>query len=226
MPDRVCPPICLALYHANNTGIVYIMSIELTRLAFDQENLTPTQQSILNVLCFIANEKHEVYLTIDQICHATSLSKNTVETALKFFREKGTLIYTGEKKGYRARIPVYRIILNHPSDLTLTTPMTGVDKSLITPNDEFNNPNRDALITPAIGIPIDNVLKDNNKDNGKPVCFFSKNPKPQPPKPQPSGECHASPSERELLQEQATEIARQKTIDDFKKMIEKKRFKG
>jgi len=194
------------------------MSIELTRLAFDQENLTPSQQSILNVLCFIANEKHEVHLTIEQICHATSLSKKPVERAMKQLRDAGFLFYTGKFKGESNKIPVYRIILNNPQ--------IDRDKFKITVNSTQDNGQFDPEITVNLGIPKDNILKDNNKDNGKPRFYFSKPLKPQPPKTQPSGGCHTSPSERQLLQEQATEIARQKTVDDFNKMIEKKRFKG
>lgn len=135
------------------------MSIELTTALLETNEFTSIEKHILTVLCFIANQKHEVHQTISQIQKATGICINTVESAMKKLREKKILIYTGEKKGYRNRIPVYRIVFNHP--------ICRGDKSLITPSNGFNNPMRDPLITPRDGIPEDHKIKDNNKDNRK-----------------------------------------------------------
>lgn len=136
------------------------MSIHLTTLCLAQKGLSSNEKHILTVLCFIADKNNEVYLTIEQMMESTGRSKNTIESLLKSLREKNILIYTGKKTGYRKRIPVYSIVLNHPKNEG--------DKPLITPNSEINDPSKGALMTPKTGIPIDNIklqYKDNRKDS-------------------------------------------------------------
>ncbi|HWW39679.1 hypothetical protein [Pedobacter sp.] len=141
------------------------MSIDLTRLCFEQTGFTATQKHILSILCFTANKDNEVFLTIDQIMEKSGRCRNKVESILKIFRDKKILIYTGKNTSYRNRIPIYRISFNHPTKEG--------DKSLITPFPEFNDPILGCLMTPLAGIPIDNI-KNNNKDNSEnPFSFLT-----------------------------------------------------
>lgn len=136
------------------------MSIKLTRLCFEQTALTPTQKHILTVLCFIANDLNEVYLTIQQLAENTNLSIKTIERNLKYLRDVRILLYTGRFEGDFNKIPVYRIVLDN--GLSVRGQESITDSASL----------EDGLCVPSIthteSIPIDNInktIKDNRKSS-------------------------------------------------------------
>jgi pyocin large subunit-like protein len=101
----------------------YIMSIELVNLSFQQKNLTSSEHSILNVLCFRANDKNECWPSSKSLQESTSLDKKTVYKALVNLSNKGLIVKTGEMKGKTKSTPVYKISLpNFGSAQNLSVP--------------------------------------------------------------------------------------------------------
>jgi len=132
------------------------MSIQLTTLCLSIQDLLPSAKHVLTILCFRANQYHEVYSSIAKLCLDCSCSINTLDKNMKLLRDKGYLEYTGKYTGSSKKIPIYFINLNNPKN--------GDGKIFITPNYELDHPKIDAKITPKLGIQKDNRYKDNKKD--------------------------------------------------------------
>lgn len=144
------------------------MSINLTTqcLSIPEKILSQTEKLIMLVLCFRANELHEVYSSIEKLSLNCSCSVKTIERNLKKLRDKKFLIYTGRVAPNSKNIPIYRINLNHGQN--------DHDKTLTTDNLSFNHGQIGQPTTDKLSIWIDNK-KDNKKDNG---VFFKKTSKP------------------------------------------------
>ncbi len=94
-----------------------------------------------------------------------------MERSLKKLRDLGYISYTGKIAPKSKNIPIYRINLNHG--------LSGGDKRLTTDIHDSNHGHLGNLTTPSEGIWIDNILKDNKKDNA--LSFnFSKTSKFNP----------------------------------------------
>lgn len=135
------------------------MSISLTTQVLLIQDLSQPEKHILTILCFRANEKHEVYSSIERLSQDCSCSTKTVERALKKFRDEGYLIYTGKIAPNSRNIPIYCIDLNHG--------LSGGGSTLTTDSQSSNHGLSVLLTTPSQSIWIDNNIKDNKKDNGK-----------------------------------------------------------
>jgi hypothetical protein len=136
------------------------MSIELTTQVLKIQGLSQSEKHILTVLCFLSNQYHEVYRSIEKLSKDCSCSIKTIERSLKKFRDIGFLSYTGKKAPKSKNIPIYKIDLNYG--------LTGGDTNLTTDNSEFNHGHLIGLTTPSVGIRKDNKYKDNKKD----IDFF------------------------------------------------------
>jgi len=132
------------------------MSIELTTTVLSIQDLTQSAKFLLTILCFRANQNHEVYSSIERLCLDCSCSINTLEKNLKLLRDKKYLLYTGKIAPKTKNIPIYKINFNNPNNWG--------DKDLTTPIEKSNHPNLGNLTTPKIGIEKDNLEKDNKKD--------------------------------------------------------------
>lgn len=86
-------PLSVAGCISNNTGQVYIMSMELTTLCLSitEDFLSQTQKSVMIVLCFRANQNHEVYSSIEKLALNCCCSTKTIERTLKQLRDKAYL---------------------------------------------------------------------------------------------------------------------------------------
>lgn len=132
------------------------MSIELTTQVLSIQDLTQSAKFLLTILCFRANQNHEVYSSIERLCLDCSCSINTLEKNLKVLRDKNYLMYTGKIAPKTKNIPIYKVNLNNPKNWG--------EKELTTPIENSNHPNLGNLTTPKIGIEKDNKYKDNKKD--------------------------------------------------------------
>lgn len=136
------------------------MSIELTTicLSLTKKLIPSTEKHVLTILCFRANQKFEVFTSIERLIIDCGYSKNTIEKSLSALRKKNILLYTGKFIGKSGKIPVYKINIHHPNTLG--------DKNIITQIEELDHPKSNEKITPASGVHKDNKNKDNKKDNG------------------------------------------------------------
>ena len=132
------------------------MSIELTTQVLSICGISPPEKHILTILCFRANQHHEVFSSIERMANDTGLSIKTIERSLKKLRDNKYLTYTGKIAPKSRNIPIYRINLNHG--------LSGGDKRLTTDSQYFNHGLSVLLTTPSEGIQKDYIYKDNRKD--------------------------------------------------------------
>ena len=105
------------------------MCLILANLSYEQHDLTSTESHILLILCLRADTKTKLFwCSIARIMKDSKRSKNTVDKTMQTLRDKNKILNTGEKKGKRYNIPVYKVIIsndpNSRGDLPLTTPIS------------------------------------------------------------------------------------------------------
>lgn len=132
------------------------MSIELTTSCLSIQNLTQSAKHLLMLLCFRANQNHEVYSEIKRLALDCSCSIKTIERSLKELRVKNYLSYTGKLAPNSKSIPIYYINLTNGQIVRAQT--------LRTDNLSFTDGQIGDLRTDKLGIRIDNINKDNKKD--------------------------------------------------------------
>jgi hypothetical protein len=132
------------------------MSIELTTSVLSIQDLTQSAKFLLTVLCFRANQFHEVYSEIKRLSLDCSCSIKTIERALKELRDKKYLSYTGKLAPNSKSIPIYSINLTHGQ-------IEGGLKQR-TDNLSLTDGQIGDLRTDKLGIRINNIYKDNKKD--------------------------------------------------------------
>ncbi len=83
------------------------MSIDATKWAWTQRDVTPSEKLILLSYADRAGETHEAWPSWNRLIEDTGLDRKTIYYSLLSLQKKGKIIKTGEKK---KRVYVYRLI--------------------------------------------------------------------------------------------------------------------
>lgn len=160
------------------------MCLILANLSYDQIDLTPTESHILLILCLRADTKTKLFwCSIKRIMKDSRRSENTVDRTMKSLRDKNKIFNTGDKRGKRHNIPVYKVIMfNDPNvggDSSLTTPMM---EDMTTMVGMVNNPNGgdiERYIKELKKEELFSLLKTANQPQQQAIGFLRKNPDKQ-----------------------------------------------
>ena len=98
------------------------MSYELTSLSFKQKGISSSEQQVLSILAFRANDDAECWPSVKSLHSDSKLDRKVILNCLSSLIEKKLILKTGEMKGRTKSVPVYK--------LTLSSTQTGTAKNL------------------------------------------------------------------------------------------------